>query len=197
LTGVPRLLGAVLAGGAGRRFGSDKAAAVVAGVPLVERAARTLERVFGEVVVVSSRGSVEGRTTIPDLRAGAGPLAGIESALARASDSGLDGAFVLACDLPLVTAETVRAIVSALGPGAAAAAARDGSPPFEPLCAAYRVTALGDVRALLDGGTRTARALFEAVGGVRVPAPADELHNVNTAQDAACAEASLRDRPDG
>ena len=77
----------MLAGGESRRFGGDKAAASIGGVSLLERAAGTLARVFRDVVIVSA---IERPTTawprVPDLRAGCGPLGGIEAALVHANE---------------------------------------------------------------------------------------------------------------
>ena len=189
-----RLLGAVLAGGASRRFGRDKAAEVVGGVTLVDRAARTLAEVFAEVVVVSSRDAVSDWPSIPDLRPPCGPLGGIEAALQRAGERRLEGAFVLACDLPLVTAETVRTIALALGDFAAAAPERDAVPSFEPLCAAYRTSCLERVSVLLDGGERAAHALFDSVTGTTLGLSSADFINVNTVADGRRAESELSDR---
>lgn len=187
------LLGAVLAGGRSRRFGRDKTAEPVAGVPMIERAVATLGEVCEEVVVVSSRSDTPSGswTVLPDMRPGLGPLAGVESALAEARRRGYAGVVVLAADLPLVDAALVRRVVDGLGDAHASAASRSGEPDFEPLCAVYRVGCLDDVRRLLDGGSAAARALFESVGGVRVVAGEGAEVNVNTAADLARAEERL------
>lgn len=186
------MLGAVLAGGESRRFGSDKATAVLAGKPLVVRAAETLALVFPEVIVVSSREPVTREWQhVPDTREGQGPLGGIEAALGFAAESGLEGAFVLACDLPLVDEATVRAILGALGDRLAAAPAREGSPGVEPLCAVYRVGCLPFVADALDRGDLAVHALFEKVSGVVVPLPAARFLNVNLPGDHGRAAAVL------
>lgn len=192
---LPALLGAVLAGGESRRFGRDKATEVVAGVPLVSRAAATLADVFPHVVVVSSRAHHDaGWPRVPDLRPGLGPLAGVEAALEHAASLGLVGAFVLACDLPLVDADTIRSIARALGPAAAAAPERDGTPPIEPLCAAYRVSCLPAVREALDRGRLAAHGPFAAVDGVTVRLASEQFLNVNRPDDLDRAEQALADR---
>jgi molybdopterin-guanine dinucleotide biosynthesis protein A len=187
----------VLAGGRSRRFGSDKAVERVGGATLLDRAADTLAEVFGEVVIVSARAVETDRKVVPDARDPCGPLGGIEAALAHAVELGLDGAFVLACDLPVVTADTVRGVARALDGSptalAAAPAGRDGR-SAEPLCAAYRVACLGAVRALLDEGRLAAVGLFDRVGGVLTPRPDDELLNVNTRADRDRAERVLAQR---
>jgi molybdopterin-guanine dinucleotide biosynthesis protein A len=192
----PRFLATALAGGRSRRFGRDKAVEEIDGVSLVERAVRTLNEVASEVVVISGRDLGVDVACLPDLRIDTGPLAGIETALSRARDLGMDAALVLACDMPLVRATTMRALADAVAGGSVAAVAvgRDqagsrGS--FEPLCAAYRTELLADASALLDDGVHAAGALFERVGGARVECPSEELLNVNTPADADAAAAAL------
>ena len=178
------MLGAVLAGGESRRFGSDKAAATLGGKTLVDRAGETLAGVFEQVVVISSRGPRTARWPhVADLRSGEGPLAGVEAALRHASEQALDGVFVLACDLPLVDASTVRAVVAALGDGWAAAPRAEAGLGWEPLCAAYRVECLALVSDALDRRQRSAQALLERVSAVPVPLPAARFLNVNTPAD--------------
>lgn len=230
--GPLRLLGAVLAGGESRRFGRDKTAESVGGVPMVERAVETLEGLCEEVVVVSSRAATpKGRWRIvPDLRPGEGPLAGVEAALAEAEARGYDGALVLAADLPLVDGTTLARLVEAVGEGDAAAAAtpvggseedertaegsgdeeraaegaedaleaRVGSadgggtlPPFQPLCAVYRVACAEPAGRLLDEGRRDARALLEATGGRTVEVDRAVLLNVNEPEEIARVEETL------
>jgi molybdopterin-guanine dinucleotide biosynthesis protein A len=187
----------VLAGGEGKRFGGPKATARVAGRSLVSRAVDTLGGVVESVVVVSSRpvGPVD-VPVLPDRTSGAGPLAGLESALVEAEGRGLDGVFLLACDLPLVGEGLIRTVAEALGGGVAVAPARSGG-GVEPLCAAWSVAVLPAARAALASDDRSLHALFRTVGG-RALAPeklAARGHhpflNVNTQDDRARAEAAL------
>jgi molybdopterin-guanine dinucleotide biosynthesis protein A len=189
------MLGAVLAGGESRRFGEDKASALLAGKPLVTRAAEALARVFDDVVIVSSRDLVETRwARVPDEHPGHGPLAGIEAALLRATATGRAGAFVLACDLPLVDEVTVRSILRGLGDRLAAAASLDGN-RLQPLCAAYRVECLPVVVDAIASGRLAAHEMFTAVGGVHVALPGDRFLNVNTPWDHARAAAVVEQAP--
>jgi molybdopterin-guanine dinucleotide biosynthesis protein A len=128
--------------------------------------------------------------------------------LTEAERRGLDGALVLACDLPLVTTDTMRAIVAALSDSeadvAAAVAASGASEPSrgssrdddretraEPLCAAYRIGCLPTTTTLLDAGERAVHLLLASVRVARVQRPASELLNVNTEAELARAEAEL------
>jgi len=185
-----RLLGAVLAGGASRRLGRDKAAETVGRRRLIDHAVRALSGVCAEVVVVSSRAATPTGDwrVVPDRRAGAGPLAGIETALAEAERSGHEAAFVLACDLPFVDEAVVAFIARALDQAPAVApvaSERHGEPGFEPLCAVYRTACLPTATALLDRGERSARALLAAVGGERIGVDRAVFLNVNTEEDLA------------
>jgi molybdopterin-guanine dinucleotide biosynthesis protein A len=186
----------VLAGGESRRFGLDKAGTLIAGKTLVERAAETLSRVFDDVIIVSSRDPVSTAwPRVPDRRAGLGPLAGVEAALLAAGERGRDGAFVLACDMPLVDEATVRAVVAALGDARAAAPSSRGGRDVEPLCAAYRTDCLGEVTLALDVGRLAAHGLFAAVRGRTVALPDERFLNVNTPEDHARASAVLEREP--
>ena len=175
----------------------------------MERAAETLARVFDDVVIVSSRPTATDRwPRVPDEREGFGPLAGIEAALLAASRRGCDGAFVLACDMPVVDERTVRAVVDALGDSRAAAPAPvhealggpsaessvglRAEPSVEPLCAAYLVACLPELTRALDERRLAAHELFRAVGGATVLLPARSFMNVNTPEDHARAGEVLR-----
>jgi len=140
-------LGVVLAGGASRRMGRDKAVLPLAGVGLAERACRLLASVCPAVAVADG-----GRRVVagfPSLRDGAarGPLAGILGAAEAAPGRPL---LVLACDLPNVPAALLAALAGSPGDWVLPRWRR-GS---EPLCALYRPPAL----ALL--AARAGRGLF-------------------------------------
>ncbi len=186
------LLGAVLAGGESRRFGRDKAAEMIAGKTLVERAGETLAEVFEHVVVVSSHEPLTDRWRhVEDRRVGQGPLAGIEAALVQAEALGLEGAFILACDLPLVDATAVRSVLEAGGDAVACAPWRAAHPGIEPLCAVYRVTALPLVAGALDEGRRSVHEVFAAARGVVTEVPGNVFLNVNNPADGALAAMTL------
>jgi molybdopterin-guanine dinucleotide biosynthesis protein A len=194
-----RLLGVVLAGGAGRRFGRPKAGATLAGVPLVVRAVDILGAVTADVVVSSSFPVPDVEVpVVADRVAGAGPLAGLESTLLEAVARGLDGVLVLACDLPLVEPAFLRKLVDEAGDAMAAAPARAGG-GVEPLCAVYRVEAREAVTRRLGGRDRSLHALFRDVGGRVIPwaqlgADPDILMNVNTPADGRRAEMIIEAR---
>jgi len=160
------ILGVVLAGGRSRRYGSDKAFAELAGVSLVQRAARTLMPLVDRVVVVANdldRHSAAEQTVRPDLVSGLGPLGGLHTAVAWAAEEGMRGAVVLATDMPFVPTPLLADLASALEPGAAVVPASRGPRGFEPLCAAYDVGCLPAIEAAIEKGDRAVISFFPAV----------------------------------
>jgi molybdopterin-guanine dinucleotide biosynthesis protein A len=105
--------GFVLAGGASRRMGRDKALIEVDGSPLVRRSIDALADASRVTVVGGDRESDElGVPWIGDVVAGAGPLAGLLASLAVCEEEAL---VLLPCDLPSITRRTVANLVDALG----------------------------------------------------------------------------------
>jgi molybdopterin-guanine dinucleotide biosynthesis protein A len=167
-------------------MGGAKAETAVGRVPMLDRAVAAVRAVVDDVVVVSSRPLAAcGAPVIPDRVEGAGPL------------GGLDGVLLVACDLPLLTPALLRGVAGALGDHLAAAPERPGG-GVEPLCAAYRVGALGAVERRLGGTERSMQGLFRELGGVPLPAAeldvGEALLNVNTPEERERAEAALSRR---
>jgi molybdopterin-guanine dinucleotide biosynthesis protein A len=106
------VVGAVLAGGASRRLGQDKALLPWSGKALLLHPFEVLQAVVAEVVVVTVPGRSYEQLGVPvvhDRFEGQGPLAGIHAALEWA---GSRPVFVVACDLPFVSAELVRHVAA-------------------------------------------------------------------------------------
>lgn len=100
--------GAVLAGGESRRFGRDKARAILGGRPLVSHVFQTLQTLFEDVLVVTNQ-PVQyesfDATVVSDIVRGAGSLGGLLTALVHAK---AERCFVVACDMPFLEAAVVR-----------------------------------------------------------------------------------------
>ncbi len=96
-----RLLGAVLAGGIGRRFGGDKALAEINGVPLIGRVIAALAAETADVVVCGR--DWFGHVALADRPApGLGPMAGLAAALHHAAAQGYDAVLSAPCDTPFL-----------------------------------------------------------------------------------------------
>jgi molybdopterin-guanine dinucleotide biosynthesis protein A len=132
-------------------MGRDKALIDVGGRPLVTIAADALAGAGASEVVVVGGAADEhaalGLRTVPDRWPGEGPLGGVITAIEAAS---ADVVAVLACDLPKVAPDAVRAVVAEVRDGAVAVA--DGRDQW--LLGAWRRTALPVLRAAFDGGER-------------------------------------------
>jgi molybdopterin-guanine dinucleotide biosynthesis protein A len=171
----------VLTGGRGSRLGgAAKADVVVAGRTLLERA-RAAVAAAGSTVVVG--GEVRG-----------GPVAAVEAGLRRV---GADVVVVLACDMPLVSAQTVARLVEALvgATDVDGALLTDADGRRQYLAAAYRTGPLRD--AVLSLGPTADRSMRGLVEGLRlhgVPAQPDEAMDCDTWPDVARATELLEDR---
>jgi len=116
-----RILGAVVAGGAARRFGGDKALALAHGVPLIDRIAAGLRPQVVEIVLCGR--SLPGWQTLDDRpRAGLGPLGGLCAALHHAQRQGFDVVLSVASDVLPVPAELARWLSAGADFGAAVVA---------------------------------------------------------------------------
>jgi molybdopterin-guanine dinucleotide biosynthesis protein A len=162
---------AVLAGGASRRMGRDKATLAVGGVALAAGVLVAAAQVADPVVLVAPEGHPArtlGARVVTD--PGEGPLAALAAALA-ALEAGQ--VLVLAGDHPGLAVELLAHLV-ALAPRGEAVACRRG-PWLEPLVAVYRrAPALAAARTRLAGppGGRSLRGLLAGLDTVVVEEPA-------------------------
>ncbi|WP_161881139.1 molybdenum cofactor guanylyltransferase [Deinococcus alpinitundrae] len=164
----PSPLAAVItAGGASRRFGSDKALARLDGQTLLERVALSLPACSPRLIVTPpGKYVLGGWLPVPDTRPGEGPLAGLEAGLG-ALDPGTWTAFS-AVDLPHLTPEFWRRLAAFVRPGGQVVIGLSADGRRQPLAALYHTSALGQVTALLDAGERRMLALLERVRVVEV-----------------------------
>jgi molybdopterin-guanine dinucleotide biosynthesis protein A len=175
------VVGVVLAGGAGRRMGGEKAARTLRGRPMAAYVADSLAAVCPRVVLVGQGPRLEGVELWDDEPAEPRhPLTGIVYALEKAGDAVL----VCAADMPFVTAATLRALAAAGGDAVAVSAGR-----LQPVLALYTPAALGTLRAAEPGEplTRT----VERLDPIRIEVPAGEARSIDTPEELAAAEAEL------
>lgn len=192
----PPSLGAVLAGGASRRFGAPKALAEVGGRRIVDRVTDALSIAVPQVVVIANEPALFGDLhlpTRPDGVTGIGALGGVRTALAWAKEEGRPGALCVACDLPFVSPALLRAILdrSTSNDVDAVAPESGGRRGVEPLCAWYSVDCLPEIDRMISEGRTAVHLLIESVRTARIPrAEVDRFGdpdvlflNVNTADD--------------
>jgi molybdopterin-guanine dinucleotide biosynthesis protein A len=186
------LYGRVLAGGASRRMGRDKATLEFCGRPQLPRVyslvARHCERTF--VSVRPDQTADPARAAFPqivDAIQDAGPIAGI--AAAQSAHPGTAW-LVVACDLPFVSDATLEHLVANRGAQAVTAfrSTHDGLP--EPLCAIYEPSTRPGILDAISRGRHCPRK-FVIASGVPLldqPDPA-ALENVNTPEEFTAAAA--------
>ena len=162
-------------------MGRDKAELVLGGETLARRLGRLLGAVASPVLEVGPGRS--GLESIREEPIGAGPLvAVVAGAEALASRAALESALVLACDLPLLTEEALRAIATHPA-DASVVPVLDGA--AQPLCARWSAEDLGRAAALVAQGERSMRALLAVTSPVlldaaRLPNGPDVLADVDT-----------------
>jgi molybdenum cofactor guanylyltransferase len=192
-------LGAVLAGGAGARFGGGKATVELAGRALVEYPLAALAAAEVEAVVVAKPTTELPRLEAPILlepEQPRHPLLGIVTALRHAGGRPV---LVAACDLPLVTPALLAELAAAEPPGrpdSPLLAAPGGDP--QPLLGRYPAAllpglehALGREEPLRRTVAALSPRLLEDAELARFGDPAELLLNVNGPGDLARAGAIL------
>jgi molybdopterin-guanine dinucleotide biosynthesis protein A len=118
-----------------------------------------------------------------DLRPGAGPLAGLETALELAGKAAL----VIPCDLPRLDLRALDLLLEARG-SAPALAFRTASGRIEPAVALVESETLPELRRYLDEGSRAAHRFLELVKVRWLELPdglEDGFLNINTPEDLA------------
>lgn len=165
-----RIIGAVLAGGASSRFGSDKALALFAGKPLIDHAIAAIAPQVERLVIVGQ--DWPGYTRVDDLPApGLGPLGGLCGALVHARTHGFDAVLCVPCDTIGLPAD----LATRLSPGPAVALGQRSIG----LWPASLVTAL--LARLASGDSRAIRVWASACEAREVDCGA--LHNINHPDD--------------
>ncbi|MGE2835063.1 molybdenum cofactor guanylyltransferase [Mycobacterium sp. SMC-4] len=190
------LAAVVLAGGASRRMGRDKATLPVAtssgSVTMVERVVDVVAARCSPVFVIAAPGQalpeLPAASVLRDQVRGVGPLLATGAGLRAAEQAGLEYAFVCAVDMPLLSADIIdvlseparRLRVDAVLPW-------DGRDHY--LAGIYRTALSATVTDLIDAGHRSMRSLVDRVDTQRIVLPEQPaLTNVNTAADLAAVE---------
>ena len=165
-----KILGAVLAGGAATRFGSDKALALFAGKPLIDHVIAALTPQVTALVITGR--DYPGFMRIDDLpTAGLGPLGGLCGALVHAAAHGFDAVLCAPCDTLGLPAD----LVARLAPGPAVAHGQRGIG----LWPASLAPAL--LARLASGGSRAIHVWASICEAREVDCGA--MHNINRPED--------------
>lgn len=183
----------ILAGGHGKRLGTDKALLEMGGQTLVQRAVATLAALSDDLVVVIRPDQalhLPGARVVNDLAPYQGVLAGIAAGLAAAQH---EWSLLVACDMPFLNLDLLRYLIEQ-------ADAHDIVVPrlevgLEPLHALYHRRCLAALESALQAGERRVRAFYSALD-VRYVSPEEmarldpagrSFFNINTPEDLATA----------
>jgi molybdopterin-guanine dinucleotide biosynthesis protein A len=186
------IIGAVLAGGRGRRMGRDKATVQLDGRPLISYPVSTL-RSAGLDVVLALRSGQEMPSGVGDVSVvhdeveGAGPLGGLQTLLNWMSS---EWALVTSCDQPFVRVNLLHGIMAHADCSADAVVARTPE-RLQPFPGLYRKNCLPTVEEALKGSQR---GILDVLRGISLCELAGEdldcldlehstFINVNTPQD--------------
>lgn len=190
--------GVILAGGASRRMGHNKALLDVGGRPLIAIVAERLRAAADEVIIgandVAQYAPFADRC-VPDVYTGVGTLGGLHAGLTAAVH---DWAVVVGCDMPFIRPAVLLWFV-AVAAGYDLAILRHSDGRLEPLHAAYHKGCLPAIEAAIASGARRADA-FHAAVRVRYVDPAElaaldprlsSFRNLNTPEEWLAAQTDL------
>lgn len=189
--------GVILAGGQATRYGrAPKGLERVAGRRIIDRVAESLAPASDSLLLIANDPAagewLPGVPVASDVRAGAGSLGGIHSALVRAGSPVL----VVAWDMPFVPASLLAELREAAGTADAVVPESGSRRGLEPLCAYYAPACIPAIERRLDADDLRVIGFYDDIGLVRLPAERVARHgdpsllflNVNSRDDLALAE---------
>ena len=143
----------ILAGGKSKRFGRDKAFLEFQNKQIITSLAEECQKVCNQVLIVSDSGqkfSLNNVEEIGDNFQDAGPMGGLQAGLEAADN---DICFLVACDMPLVTADLIRVFLENVEEHQILLA-KNGD-DIEPMFGIYRKSLLPKVEEFLRLGRRS------------------------------------------
>jgi len=164
---------------------------IASGRPVVERLIDQFASAgLADVIIVANDPAPYerfARPIVPDLRAGLGPLAGIEAALtwARACETPFDAVAFLPCDVPGITAREISALLEAFRKGTALiSVAETGNGFLQALCCVVHNDVLPDISARIDRHERGVQRAWRGMEAAAVHFDDDApFDNINTPGD--------------
>lgn len=178
----------ILAGGASSRMGADKAQLLISEQTLIQRIANTLFEVFESITVVGREVEDPRLNAAMDVYPKWGALGGLHAALNACAS---EWAFVIACDLPFVSAEMIKRLTTLREDFDAVVPIQpDGR--AQPLSSLYRTeSCLHQATQLIEAAKRRPLDLLDKVNTrwvpfselSQLPASQNFFLNINTPED--------------
>jgi molybdenum cofactor guanylyltransferase len=163
------ILGAVLAGGSARRFGSDKALALVDGCVLIDHVVDRLV-LQSDALVIVGRDHGDWPALADRPLGGQGPLAGLNAALHYAAAHGYTAVLSVPCDMPDLPSDLAAMLAS--GPAVLA---------DHPVVGLWPVSLAPILDTWLTSGERSVRGFAGHIGARQIAA--QSLRNINSPAD--------------
>jgi molybdopterin-guanine dinucleotide biosynthesis protein A len=194
--------GAVLAGGESRRFGQDKAHALLGGKPLVSHVFDALQAFLEDVLIVTNqpvRYETFDVAVVSDIVQGAGSLGGLLTALVHAK---AERCIVVACDMPFLNVAVIRKLFEECRDHDVVVPVLRGE--LQPLHAIYSKRCIGPIREQIENGNFRIFDFYPKVSTLRLEESVWEevdpenrsFSNINTRQALIRAHAEI-DAPEG
>jgi molybdopterin-guanine dinucleotide biosynthesis protein A len=161
------ITGIILAGGQSSRMGSEKSLLQVSKISLIESSINLLEQHCSDIIISTNNPQLYNNfryRKISDRITGRGPLEGIAAALEWSST---EINFVLAVDMPGVTADFIKFIISRTK-GYRAVIPVSENNIIQPLCGVYTTSMLSEIDTLLLNGKSAAAAITDLPGVLKI-----------------------------
>jgi len=156
------ITGVILAGGASKRYGKNKAFLKIGSARLIDSVLQEMKTIFKRVILITNEKKKYEYLKIPmfeDLVKGLGPLGGIYTGLMSMPDQ---AGFFVACDMPFINSQLVRYMVDIKKDDHAAVVPLVAN-EVEPLHAIYAQSCLGPIRNLIDSKSYQVRLFYDQI----------------------------------
>jgi molybdenum cofactor guanylyltransferase len=190
--GREAVLAVILVGGASRRYGHDKALAMLGGTPLLQWVVDRVRPQVGELAISGDPKPGFILPVIADEQPNAGPLAALCSILAWAERKGFPLVMTLSCDTPFVPRDIASVLRKALEDYDCAVASRGGA--IHPTCALWKTASRTSLQTAFDSGVRSLHGAISYLNAIAVDFSTgdgpggDPFFNINSQVDMAVAQ---------
>lgn len=184
---LSKTAGLIFSGGQSKRFGAEKALALLDGQPLLARVAARLAPQVGPLAVAGNAHDSGLLALSDEPFAGCGPLAGLRAGLEWATaQAGVQWLLTAPCDVPLLPKNLAGLLLQGAALGHPAAVRSAGH--LQVACALWPVTALEQIEAALGEESKNSlHHAFELCGGIEIDVTGSALDgsfaNINTPAD--------------
>jgi len=155
------ITGVILAGGASKRYGKNKAFLKIGSARLIDSILQGMKTIFKRVILITNEKKKYEYLEVPmveDHVKGLGPLGGIYTGLMSIPD---EAGFFVACDMPFINRQLVRYMVDIKGNHRAVVPSVADN--IEPLHAIYFRSCLKSIRHLIDSKRYQVRLFYDNI----------------------------------